>query len=99
MALSGKMQINHSRVKTAVTQVLLDTADIDTGFQKMGGIAMSQGMDRDPLFDVKLLEYSAKSPLCRAVIHGLFCCGAFIMAMTQPGKNPGGIAVKLPVFS
>ena len=38
MALCGQVQINHGGVQTAVSQVLLDSADIDSGFQQMCGL-------------------------------------------------------------
>ena len=37
-------------------QILLDTSDIDTSFQKMGGIAVSEGMNGDALFDLELYQ-------------------------------------------
>ena len=33
MALSGKVQIDHGRVQTAVSQILLNPSDVNAGFQ------------------------------------------------------------------
>ena len=54
MALCCKMEIDHGRVETAMTQVLLDSSDIDPGLQQMCGIRMAQGMDGDAFFEFKL---------------------------------------------
>ena len=54
MALSGEMEVDHGGVQAAVAQILLDAADVDTRFQEMGGIAVSEGMNGDALLNMEL---------------------------------------------
>ena len=50
----GQMQIDHRGLQAAVTQVLLDDSQADTRFQQMGGVGMSQRVDRNFLAEVDL---------------------------------------------
>jgi hypothetical protein len=59
MALSGKVEVDHGGVQTAMAQILLDTSDINTGLQKMSGIAVPEGMNGDALFNIKLFYYAS----------------------------------------
>ena len=42
------------RCPATMPQILLDATDIDPGLQQVGGIGMSQSVDRDPFFDFEL---------------------------------------------
>ncbi len=46
-----------------MSQILLDTADIDAGLQQMGGIAVAQGVDGDTFFEFKLFQYPTQGAL------------------------------------
>lgn len=49
MPLGCEMKVDHGGVQAAVTEVLLDTADIDPGLQKMSGVTVTQGVNGDAL--------------------------------------------------
>ena len=41
LALLGQVEIEHGGFETGVTQVALDDAQVDAGFEEMGGIGMA----------------------------------------------------------
>lgn len=41
LPIAGQVQIDHGRLQAAVPQILLDDAQVDTGFEQMGGIGMA----------------------------------------------------------
>ena len=99
MALCGQVQINHGGVQTAMSQILLDSADIDAGFEQMCGIRMTQSMDRNPLFELKLFQDATQGSLNRSFVDGSLGRRAFFATSAQAGKDPGWITVQLPVRS
>lgn len=36
-----QVQVDHGTLQRTVSQILLDLAEVDTGFQKMGGVAVA----------------------------------------------------------
>ena len=56
MALGGQMQVDHGRVQTSMSQVLLDATDVDPGLEQVGGIAVTQGVDGDTFFEFDLFK-------------------------------------------
>jgi hypothetical protein len=50
LALLSKMQVDHGGFELGMAHVPLDDAEVDAGFEEMGGIAMAQGMDGDASF-------------------------------------------------
>ena len=49
LAHRGEMEVDHRRVQRAVAQVLLDQPQVDPGLEKMGGVAVTQRVDRHRL--------------------------------------------------
>ena len=45
------MEIGHRGLELAVTEITLDCPNVDSGFQEMGGIGVTQGVNRSPLSD------------------------------------------------
>jgi polyisoprenoid-binding protein YceI len=45
LTLLGQVEIEHSGFESSMAHVALDDAQIDTGFEQMGGVAMAQGVD------------------------------------------------------
>jgi len=52
----GQLGVDHGSLGVGVAQDLLDDAEIDALFQQVGGVGMTQGMDRGPLVDPGLGE-------------------------------------------
>ena len=44
------MEIDHGGFELGMAHVSLDDAQVDSGFEKMSGIGMTQGMNGDSLF-------------------------------------------------
>jgi hypothetical protein len=42
LAFLGQVKVLHGRLETGVTQITLDDANIHSGFQEMGGIAVPE---------------------------------------------------------
>ena len=99
MALGGEVEIEHGGVEAAVPEILLDAADVDTGFQEVGGVAVSKSMNGDALCELKLFKNASQSSLHGGLGHG--SCGGWSLsaATAQAGEDPQGITVLLPVIA
>jgi len=51
LTLLGEVEIEHGGFETGVAQVALDDAQVDSGFEEMGGVGVAQSMDRNALFE------------------------------------------------
>ena len=94
-----QVQIDHGGVQAAMTEVLLDAADVYPGLQQMSGIAVPERMNGDAFCDVKLFQYPLQGALHGGLCHGSGSCGSFFAAATRAGKDPGRITMMLPVFA
>ena len=50
LALLGQVEIEHGGLESGVAEVALDDAQVDAGFEEMGGVGMAQGVDGHTLF-------------------------------------------------
>lgn len=100
LALLGQVEIEHGGFETGVTQVALDDAQVDAGFEEMSGIGMAQGVDRHALFEHPGLPLGlAKGALDAALGHGLdglFGIGYFVAASWE---DKTGMAMSEPVLA
>lgn len=99
MALGGQVQIDQGGIEAVVAEILLDSAEVNTGFQEMGGIGMAQCVNGDFLANVELLQYPAQGTLYRGFAHWISGCGALFAVSSQCRKDPYRIAMGLPVLA
>jgi len=97
--LSGQVEIDHRRIKAAMSQILLNTPDIDSCLQQMGGVAVTQGVDGDPFFDFELFEHPAQGTLYRSLSHGFLGCRTLFAASSQTREYPERVAMLFPVIT
>jgi len=72
LALLGEVEIKHGGFELSMADVALDNAQIDTGFEEMGGVGMAQGMDGDALFTHSCFKLgAAKGALDATFSHGI----------------------------
>ena len=50
LALLGEVEIDHGGFELGMAHVSLDDPQVDSGFEKMGGIGVAQGVNGDRLF-------------------------------------------------
>ena len=50
LPLLGKVEIDHGGFELGMAHVSLDDPQVDSGFEKMSGIGVAQGMNGDSLF-------------------------------------------------
>ena len=93
MALGGEMEIDHGGVEAAVAEILLDAPDVDAGLQKMGGIAVPEGMNGDAFCEVKLFHNASERALNRGIAHGFLGGWPLVATATESGEYPGGISM------
>ncbi len=90
----GQVQIESGRLQRAVSQILLDLPQVDTGFQKMRGVAVSQRMSRDaPFGPVELIDHFLDAVLDGGGVHRLIGGGGLLVIASFARKDPGGIAM------
>src|SRR5258706_16475177 len=81
LTLLGEVEIEHSGFELSMAHVALDDAQVDTGFEEMGGIGMAQGVNGDAFFTYPCIKpRTAESALDTTFGHrieGILCaCSA-----------------------
>ena len=99
MALGGEMEIDHGGVQATMAQVLLDTTDVDTGFQEMGGIAVPESMNGDAFCEFKLFKNAPQSSLHGGIAHWLLGCRPLIATPSESRKDPFRVSMCCPVLT
>jgi len=98
LALLGEVEIKHGGFELSMAHVALDDAQVDTGFEKMGGVGMAQGVDRTPFFPHAGIPLgTAEGTLDAAFGHGslsVFCSSA---ASTEGWEEKARMAVGEPI--
>jgi hypothetical protein len=98
MAFVREVQVEHGGFELGMAQVALDETGVHAGFEQMGGIRMSEGMDGDTCFgDVDSLFGDAEGTLNTGPTHGRGCGGTLLVIPPGGGKEPGGMTVGFPV--
>ena len=100
LALLGQVKIEHGGFESSVAHVALDDAQIDAGFQQMGGVGMAQGVNRNSFFTDAGIELGlAKGTLDAAFGHGIkgLMDGGSLSA--ESGEDKTWVAVGAPVLA
>jgi hypothetical protein len=98
LALLGEVQIEHGGFELGMAHVALDDAQVDAGFEEVGGVGMAQRVYGNSLFsDAGIKLGATKGALDTALGHGslsLFCTSA---TSTESREEQAGVAVGEPV--
>ena len=96
----GEVEIEHGGFELSMAQVALDDAQVDTGFEEMGGVAMAQGVDRDAFFEYTGGVFGlTKSALDAAFSHWGKCPFGARAASANSGEEQLGMAVSAPILA
>jgi len=94
----GKVEIDHGGFELGMAHVSLDDPQVDSGFEKMGGIGMSQGMNGDRLFSGSCSDLGpTEGPLDTTFGHrrgSVFCS---IAVSAKGGEEKARVAVGHPI--
>jgi hypothetical protein len=55
------MEVVHRGLERTVAEVLVDQPEVDAGFEEVSRVATPQGMDRNRLLKLKLLDHPAQA--------------------------------------
>ena len=80
-----------------MTEVLLDEAQVDTGFEEVGGIAVTKRVDRDSLLDPEIRDDAAKGTLDRGFGERSRRRASSFPPASEGGKEESRILVRYPV--
>jgi hypothetical protein len=98
MALLGEVEIEHGGFQLSMAHVALDDAQVDSGFEQMGGIGMTKRVYGNSLFtDCGIKLGATESTLDTTFGHGslsLFCSCA---ASAKGREEQAGMAVGEPI--
>lgn len=97
MALSCEMEIDHGRVQAIMAEVLLNTTDVDAGFEEMSGIAVPECMNGDAFCEFKLFKNASQCSLHGGIAHWFPGCRPLIAAPSESRKDPFGVSMCCPV--
>jgi len=94
------VEIDHGGFELGMAHVTLDDTQIDSGFEKMGGVGVAEGMNGDGLFvDSSSNLGTAEGALDTAFGHGkgsVFCSGS---TTAKSREEEAGMAVGSPIAS
>lgn len=99
MALGGQVQIDHGGVEAVMPEVLLDAANVDTGFEQMSGITVAKGMDGNPFFKIELCHSPSQGALDGGFFHRHGCRGTFFAASPELWKDQAWVAMGRPIVT
>jgi len=98
LTLLGKVKIDHSGFHLGMAHVSLDNPQIDSGFEKMGGIGMAQGVNGDALFVDSCINLgTTESPLDTAFGHGKLSVLCPITVSSQGREEEARMTVGEPI--
>lgn len=96
----GEVEVEHGGFQASMTHVLLNDAEVDAGFEEMGGIGVSKGVDGDILFSDTCFELGfAEGPLNTALGRGSFRVAGILSTPSYSRKQKARIAVGAPVLT
>src|SRR5262247_1800990 len=98
LALLGEVEIEHGGFELGMAHVALDDAQVDSGFEEMSGVGMTQRVYGNSLFtDCGIQLGAAEGALDTAFGHGsLSLCGSFAVS-TESREEKAGMAVDEPI--
>lgn len=98
LTLLGEVEIEHGGLQLGMAHVALDDAQVDSGFEEVGGVGMTKRVNGDSFFsDGGIKLGAAKGALDTAFGHGsLSLCGA-CAASTESREDKARMAVSRPI--
>jgi hypothetical protein len=98
LALLGKVEIEHGGFESSMAHVALDDAQVNTGFEEMGGVGMAQGVNGNTFFTHTGIELgAAKGALDAAFGHGIKGLMEAGSLSAESWEEQSGMAVSAPV--
>ena len=92
------MEIDHGGFELGMAHVSLDEPQVDSGFEKMSGIGVAQGMNGDSLFSDSGSNLGpAEGALDTALGHGRRSVLCSITVSAKGGEEEAGVAVGEPI--
>jgi hypothetical protein len=82
-----------------VTEIGLNEAQIDAGFEQMRGVGMAQGVDAGVFLHAALLQGGFEGALDTALVHRLSGGGRGHTRARRRRKKPDGMTVGAPVLA
>jgi hypothetical protein len=100
LALLGEVEIEHGGFESSMAHVALDDAQIDTGFEEMGGVGMAQGVDRNSFFAQTGIPLgTAQGALDAAFGHRIERLFGASSATAESREEKTGMAVSAPILA
>lgn len=98
LALLGEVQIEHGGFELGMAHVALDGAQIDSGFEEVGGVGVAQRMNSDSLFtDCGIKLGAPKGALDTAFGHGSESLFGSFAVSAKGWKDKPRMAVGQPI--
>jgi hypothetical protein len=98
LPLLGKVEIDHGGFELGMAHVSLDNAEVDTGFEKMGGVRMAQGVNGNSLFVNSGNNLgAAEGALDTTFGHGRRSLLGSITASAKSREQEAGVTVGHPI--
>src|SRR2546428_5626078 len=98
VALLGEVEIEHSGFELGMAHVALDDAQIDAGFEEVGGVGMAQRVYGNSLFsDAGIKLGVTEGALDTTFSHGSLSLRCPLAASAEGGEEKTGMAVGEPV--
>ena len=98
VTLLGEVKIEHGGFELGMAHVTLDDAQVNSGFEEMGGVGMAQGVYGNSLFtDCGIKLGAAKGALDTAFGHRSLSLLCSIAVSAKSWEEKMGMAVSSPI--
>ena len=98
LTLLSKVEIDHGGFELGMAHVSLDDPQVDSGFEKMSGIGVAEGMNGDTLFMDSCSNLgTTESPLDTTFGHGKLSVLCSITVSAQGREEETRMAVGEPI--
>lgn len=96
----GGVQVDHGGGQMRVSEILLNEFQANASFEKMSGIAVTQGMRTDPsIVPIQLTHDGFNGSLDRGFAHGLGRMRGLLVVASFGREDPDGIFMTRVVTS
>jgi hypothetical protein len=97
LSVAGQVEVDRRRLERLVTEVLLDEAQVDAGFEEMRRVAVAEGVDRDAFFEAELGDDTAQRALDCGLGQRLRRRVSLGPSTAEGGEEEAWVAVGRPV--
>jgi hypothetical protein len=99
LTMGSQVQVEGGGLERAVPQVLLDQAQVDTGLEQVGGVAVPQRVQGDALLEAEIAHHAAQCTLHAVLGHRVLRGAGLLLVAADGREEPAGMPMRGPVVA